>query len=136
MQEIGVVMVTRESELERLLTELVAVLPEPMWAAIIDDDGLLIACIPHSPAVSSDTIAAMTVTGTIASKRITGEIEGGSFRFSAIAGSQRQLIVVALDKKRFLSLGFSPQVQTHQIFGPLSEKVPEILKTLKMHFSA
>jgi predicted regulator of Ras-like GTPase activity (Roadblock/LC7/MglB family) len=129
-------MVTRESELERLLTELVQELPEPIWAAIVDNDGLMIACVPHSPVVSTDTIAAMTVTGSIAAKRISSEIGGGSFRFNAVAGSKRQLIVVAMDKRRYLSLGFSPHVQTHQIFGPLSEKVPEILKTLKMHFSA
>jgi predicted regulator of Ras-like GTPase activity (Roadblock/LC7/MglB family) len=129
-------MVTRESELERLLIELARELPEPFWAAIIDNDGLLIACVPQSPVISTDQIAAMTVTGTVASKRISGEIGGGSFRFSAIAGSKRQLIVVAIDSKRFLSLGFKPQVQTNQIFGPLSEKVPEILKTLRMHFSA
>jgi predicted regulator of Ras-like GTPase activity (Roadblock/LC7/MglB family) len=130
------VMVTRESELERLLIELAGTLPQPLWTAIIDNDGLLIACVPPIPVITTDQIAAMTVTGTIASRRIAGEIEGGSFRFTAIAGSKRQLIVVALDRKRFLSLGFPPQVQTHQIFGPLSEKVPEILQTLKMNFSA
>jgi predicted regulator of Ras-like GTPase activity (Roadblock/LC7/MglB family) len=129
-------MVTRESELERLLLELAAELPDPMWAAIIDNDGLLIACVPPQPVISTDQIAAMTVTGMVAAKRIADEIDGGSFRFAAVAGSKRQLIVVAMDGKRFLSLGFKPQVQTHQIFGPLSEKVPEILKTLKMKFSA
>jgi predicted regulator of Ras-like GTPase activity (Roadblock/LC7/MglB family) len=129
-------MATRESELERLLVELAAELPDPLWAAIVDNDGLLIACVPQVPVISPDQIAAMTVTGTVAAKRITGEIEGGSFRFTAVAGSKRQLIVVAMDSKRFLSLGFNPQVQTHQIFGPLSDKVPEILKTLNMNFSA
>ncbi len=129
-------MVTRESELERLLIELARDLPEPFWAAIIDNDGLIIACVPQSPVISIDEIAAMTVTGTTAAKRISGEIGGGSFRFTTIAGSKRQLFIVAIDGKRFLSMGFKPQVQTNQIFGPLSAKVPEILKTLKMHFSA
>ena len=129
-------MVTRESELERLLIELSEELPQPMWAAIIDNDGLLIACVPADPVITPDKIAAMTVTGAVAARRISSEIEGGNFRFTAVAGSKRQLIVVAIDGKRFLSFGFQPQVQTHQIFGPLSDKVPEILKTLKMHFSA
>ena len=129
-------MVTRESELERLLSELSVELPQPMWAAIIDNDGLLIACVPADPVITTDQIAAMTVTGAVAARRISSEIEGGSFRFTAVAGSKRQLLVVAIDAKRFLSFGFQPQVQTHQIFGPLRDKVPEILKTLKMHFSA
>jgi predicted regulator of Ras-like GTPase activity (Roadblock/LC7/MglB family) len=129
-------MVTRESELERLLTELLGELPDPMWGAIIDSDGLIIACVPEAPVISAEQIAAMTVTAAIAAKRIATEIEGGSFRFSAVAGSQRQMVVVAMNSKRYLSLGFVPQVQTHQIFGPLSEKVPEIMKTLNMHFSA
>jgi predicted regulator of Ras-like GTPase activity (Roadblock/LC7/MglB family) len=129
-------MVTRESELERLLTELAGELPDPMWVAIIDSDGLIIACVPGAPVVSTEQIAAMTVTAAMTAKRITTEIEGGSFRFSAAAGSQRQMVVVAMNSQRYLSLGFKPQVQTHQIFGPLSEKVPEILKTLRMHFSA
>jgi predicted regulator of Ras-like GTPase activity (Roadblock/LC7/MglB family) len=132
----GLAMVTRESELERLLGELSMELPQPMWAAIIDNDGLLIACVPADPVITTDQIAAMTVTGAVAARRITGEIGGGSYRFTAVAGSKRQLIIVAIDTKRFLSFGFQPQVQTHQIFGPLSEKVPEILNTLKMHFSA
>lgn len=132
----GSPMVTRESELERLLFELARDLPEPFWVAIVDNDGLLIASVPQTPLISTDEIAAMTVTGTVAAKRITAEIGGGSFRFTAVAGSKRQLIIVAIDGKRFLSLGFKPQVQTHQIFGPLSEKVPEILKTLKMNLSA
>jgi predicted regulator of Ras-like GTPase activity (Roadblock/LC7/MglB family) len=128
-------MVTRESELERLLYDLVADLPDPIWAAIIDNDGLLIASVPPTPPISADRIAAMTVSSTLTSKRVVGEIDGGSFRFAVTAGSKRQLVAVAIDGKRFLSLGLLPQVQTHQIFGPLSEKVPEILKTLKMHFS-
>jgi predicted regulator of Ras-like GTPase activity (Roadblock/LC7/MglB family) len=128
-------MVTRESELERLLYDLVADLPDPIWAAIIDNDGLLIASVPPTPPISADRIAAMTVSSTLTSKRVVGEIDGGSFRFVVTAGSKRQLVAVAIDSKRFLSLGLLPQVQTHQIFGPLSEKVPEILKTLKMHFS-
>lgn len=129
-------MVTRESELERLLSELAVDLPDPIWAAIIDNDGLLIACVPDVPVISTDQIAAMTVTTTAAAQRVTGEVDGGSFRFAAVAGSKRQLVAVAMDSERTLSLGFKPHVQTHQIFGPLSEKVPEILKTLKMRFSA
>lgn len=129
-------MVTRESELERLLGELAQDLPDPKWVAIIDDDGLLIACIPRTPAISTDQIAAMTAASTAAGKRVVSEIDGGRFRFAVNAGSKRQLVVVAMDRKRLLSMGFKPQVQMHQIFGPLSDKVPEILKTLKMHFSA
>ena len=129
-------MVTRQSELERLLGELSRELPDPLWIAIIDSDGLLIASTPPEAEISLDQIAAMTATTTIASKRVIGEIAGGSFRFAAIAGSARQLVSLALDNQRYLSLGFLPQVQTHQIFGPLSEIVPQILETLRKHFSA
>jgi predicted regulator of Ras-like GTPase activity (Roadblock/LC7/MglB family) len=95
-------MVTRQSELIRVLTAIQAELMKPLWVALVDDDGLMVACVPESPEGGADQIAAMTAAGVLTAKRVLGEVEGGSLRFVTIAGSQSQLLIVSVDRKRFL----------------------------------
>jgi predicted regulator of Ras-like GTPase activity (Roadblock/LC7/MglB family) len=128
-------MVTRQSELIRILTAIQAELTKPLWVALVDDDGLMVACVPEEPAGGSDQIAAMTAAGVLTAKRVLGEVEGGSLRFITISGSQSQLLIVSVDRKRFLSIGLNPQVSAQTAFGPLSKWVPELLQVLRKRFS-
>ncbi|MCK5319051.1 MAG: roadblock/LC7 domain-containing protein [Anaerolineales bacterium] len=129
-------MVTRQSELIRVLETIAEELPEPLWVALVDDDGLLVACVPSQPPVNVDQISAMTAALALTAMRVLGEIDAEEFRYSSVTGSERQLLLVALDGKRFLSIGLEPDVVVQTVFRPLSRRVAELLKVLKMRFSA
>jgi predicted regulator of Ras-like GTPase activity (Roadblock/LC7/MglB family) len=131
----GVDMVTRQSELIRVLETIAEELPDPLWVALVDDDGLLVACVPSQPPVNVDQISAMTAALALTSIRVLGEINAEEFRYSTVAGSERQLLLVALDGKRFLSIALGPDVVVRTTFRPLSRRVTELLKILKMRFS-
>jgi len=128
-------MVTRQSELIRVLETIAEELPDPLWVALVDDDGLLVACVPSQPPVSVDQISAMTAALALTAMRVLVEINAEEFRYSSVAGSERQLLLVALDGKRFLSIGLGPDVVVQTTFRPLSRRVAELLKILKMRFS-
>jgi predicted regulator of Ras-like GTPase activity (Roadblock/LC7/MglB family) len=128
-------MVTRQSDLLQVLTAIQNDLGQPIWVALVDDDGLMVASVPESPSLGSERIAAMTAAGVIPAKRVLGEVEGGSLRFVTFAGSRAQVLVVAVDQKRFLSIGLSPLISVQSTFGPLSQRVPEIIKILKKRYS-
>lgn len=129
-------MVTRQSELIRVLETIAEELPDPLWVALVDDDGLLVACVPSQPPVNVDQISAMTAALALTAIRVLGEIEAAEFRYSSVTGSDRQLLLVALDGKRFLSIGLGPDIAVQTAFRPLSRRVAELLKILKMRFSA
>ncbi len=128
-------MVTRQSELIRVLETIAEELPDPLWVALVDDDGLLVACVPSQPPVNVDQVSAMTAALALTAIRVLGEINAEEFRYSTVAGSERQLLLVALDGKRFLSIGLGPDVVVQTTFRPLSRRVTELLKILKMRFS-
>ena len=132
----GVDMVTRQSELIRVLETMAEELPDPLWVALVDDDGLLVACVPSQPPVNVDQISAMTAALALTAIRVLGEIDAAEFRYSNVTGSERQLLLVALDGKRFLSIGLGPDVVVQNVFRPLSRRLAELLKILKMRFSA
>lgn len=127
--------VTRQSELMRALSGIQAELLQPLWVALVDDDGLMVACVPEAPGIGAERIAAMTAAGVLTAKRVLSEVDGGSMRFVTIAGAQSQLLVVVVDQKRFLSIGLNPQVSAQTTFGPLSTWVPELLRVLKKRYS-
>lgn len=132
----GVDMVTRQSELIRVLGTIAEELPDPLWVALVDDDGLLVACVPSQPPVNVDQISAMTAALALTAIRVLGEIDAAEFRYSSVTGSERQLLLVALDGKRFLSIGLRPDIVVQTVFRPLSRRLAELLNILKMRFSA
>jgi len=129
-------MVTRQSELLHVLSTIHGELAEPLWVACVDDDGLMVACVPEAPSIGAERIAAMTAAGVLTATRVLSEVEGGAMRFLTIAGAQSQLLVVVVDQKRFLSIGLNPQVSAQSTFGPLSNWVPELLRVLKKRYSS
>lgn len=128
-------MVTRQSELERILSQLAGELPAPHWVALIDDQGLVLSCVPEDPVVDEDRVSAMTAAVVGLGERVMQEVEGGRLRYANVAGSRRQYLMVVLDSERLLSIGLDPQVPTQATFKPLSRWVPELLKTLSRRFS-
>lgn len=129
-------MATRQSELQRVLGLLSKELPEPLWVALVDGDGLIVACVPSNPPVGSDRISAMAAASQLMGERVLGEIEGGSLRFASIAGSLRQHLTVVVKRDHLLSIGLGPEVPAQATFGPLGRWVPELLHVLNMRFTA
>lgn len=127
-------METRQSELIRVLQGLASELPDPDWVALVDSDGLIMACIPDRPVVGEDRISAMTAASLIMADRVLEEIEGGRLRFASIAGAKRQQLTVALGSERLLSIGLGPEVPAQATFASLTRWVPELIAALKRSF--
>ena len=128
-------MVTRQSELLRVLSKLAEELPDPHWVALVDSDGLVMACVPDEPSVDPEGISAMTAALVITGERVLEEIEGGQFHYASVSGSRRQLLMVLLSKDRFLSIGLGPKVPPRATFSLLSRRIPELLHALQMRFT-
>jgi predicted regulator of Ras-like GTPase activity (Roadblock/LC7/MglB family) len=127
--------VTRQSELIRVLGQMAADLPNPDWVALVDNDGLLVACVPSEPPVEIDRISAMTAASVMMGNRVLDEIDGGRMRYASIAGSDRQHLTVMVSPDRLLSIGLRPEVAAQATFGALGKWLPEVLKVLRMRFT-
>lgn len=128
-------MVTRQSELVRVLDLISKELPGPQWVALVDNDGLVVACVPPKPVVEPERISAMTAASAMMAERVLAEVEGGKLRFASIAGSKRQHLTVYISPDRMLSIGLGPQVPAQATFAALGRWVPELLKVLKMRLT-
>lgn len=124
-------MTTRESELVRVLSGLADELPDPLWVALVDDQGLVLSCVPDDPVVPEERISAMTAAVVNMGERVLTEVEGGGLRYVSVAGSKRQYLMVVLTTERLLSIGLAPKVPAQATFGPLSRYVPELLAALQ-----
>ncbi|OGO19677.1 MAG: hypothetical protein A2Z14_14850, partial [Chloroflexi bacterium RBG_16_48_8] len=87
---------TRQDELIRILSSLSDSLAKVYWVALVDHDGLVMACVPPNPEVSPESIAAMTAAMASTVERILGEIDGGQLRYSSVVGSRRHHVTVLL----------------------------------------
>ena len=125
-------MVTRQSELQKVLTTLADELPGPLWVALVDDNGLIMASVPPDPLITTDRISAMTAASVMMGERVLDEIEAGDLRYASIAGEDRQLLTVVLGEGNYLSIGLGPEVPPRATFGALSRRVPEIIRTITM----
>lgn len=128
-------METRESELTRVLDNLASELPRPYWVALVDHDGLVVACVPPEPPIEPDRISAMTAASTMMGERVLAELDGGTLRYASLAGAKRQLLTVSLGPEHFLSIGLGPEVSPRATFGPLSKRVPEVIRAMKKRFT-
>jgi len=126
---------TRQDELIRILSSLSQSLPEVYWVALVDHDGLMMACVPSKPEVSPESIAAMTAAMATTVERILGEIDGGQLRYSSIVGSRRHLVTLYLPEGRLLTIGLPPDISPQKTFQPIREWIPELLNVLKMRFT-
>ena len=129
-------MVTRQSELLRVLGLLMEELPSPHWVALVDSDGLVVACVPAEPPINPERISAMTAAFVMTGDRVLEEIEAGHYRYSSIAGATRQLVAVRLSEDRFLSIGLGPEIPPRTTFSLLRRRVPELINALQMRFGA
>jgi predicted regulator of Ras-like GTPase activity (Roadblock/LC7/MglB family) len=126
---------TRQDELIRILDSLAESLPEVYWIVLVDQDGLVMACIPSKPEVSPESIAAMTAAMATTVERILGELDGGQLRYTSVVGSRRHHVTILLPEGRLLTIGLPPDTSPQKTFQPIRQWIPELLNVLKMRFT-
>lgn len=127
---------TRQDELIRILTSLADSFTDVYWIALVDHEGLVMACVPPKPEVSPESIAAMTAAMATTVERIMDEIDGGQLRYSSIVGSKRHHVTILLPEGRLLTIGLPPDVSPQKTFQPIRQWIPELLNVLKMRFTS
>jgi predicted regulator of Ras-like GTPase activity (Roadblock/LC7/MglB family) len=127
---------TRQDELIRILTSLADSFDDVYWTALVDHEGLVMACVPPRPEVSPESIAAMTAAMATTVERIMEEIDGGQLRYTSVVGSKRHHVTILLPEGRLLTLGLPPDVSPQKTFKPIRQWIPELLKVLKMRFTS
>jgi len=128
-------MATRQDELDRVLQRISQEIPDSSWVALVDGDGLIVACVPDLPAVDVDAISAMTAASSALGARVLKEVAGGGLRYVIVAGSERQHICFSLRDGYLISISLRPEVPAHATFRPLSRWLPNLLGVLKMRLT-
>jgi predicted regulator of Ras-like GTPase activity (Roadblock/LC7/MglB family) len=126
---------TRQDELIRVLSLLAENLNEVKWIALVDRDGLLMACVPADPGVHPEGIAAMTAALSTMGERILGEIDGGRLRYTSVVGSRCHHMTVMLPEGHLLTIGLPPEAQLQKTFRPIRQWIPELLNVLRKRFT-
>jgi|Deesub1362A_J573_1020465.scaffolds.fasta_scaffold03735_3 predicted regulator of Ras-like GTPase activity (Roadblock/LC7/MglB family) len=124
-------MVTRESELARVLGAIAKELPDPRWVTLLDEDGLLVASAPDLQKVDSTRAAAVSAALVATANRVMAELEGGDLRYASVAGSGCHNLVIALANGRALSIGLPPNQPAQVAFGPLRKWASELTQVLE-----
>jgi len=125
-------MATRQDELDRVLTRIHQEIPDSDWVALVDGDGLILACVPNLTAVDVDAVSAMTAATTSLGRRVLSEVAGGDLRYVVVAGSERQHLCFNLRDGYLISISLKPQVPAHATFRPLSRWLPNLMSVLEM----
>lgn len=127
-------MTTRQAELQRVLQSLSDEIPRAEWVALVDQNGLMVSCVPPEPPIESDRVAAMAAAAAQTAERVLAELEGGALRFAAITGSRRQHLTVFLSRERLLTIGLPPEIEAQSIVPSLQRWVPELIQVLKRRY--
>lgn len=127
-------MVTRQAELQRVLSSLSQEIGRADWVALVDQNGLLVSAVPADPPVDSDRVAAMAAAVAQTAERVLSEIDGGALRFATVTGARRQHLTVFLSRDRLLAIGLSPDVEAQTVIPPLMRWVPELIQVLKRRY--
>ena len=129
-------MITRQSELQRVLASLGDEIHQAEWVALVDENGLMVSSVPAEPSVDSDRIAAMTAAVAQTAERVLSELEGGKLRFATVTGAQRQHLTVFLSPERLLAIGLPPEVEAQSVIPHLMRWVPELIQVLKRRYAS
>jgi predicted regulator of Ras-like GTPase activity (Roadblock/LC7/MglB family) len=129
-------MITRQSELQRVLGNLADELRVAEWVALVDQNGLMVSSIPPEPPIDSDRIAAMTAAVAQTAERVLFELDGGKLRFASVTGAQRQNLTVFLSADRLLAIGLPPDTEAQSVIPHLMRWVPELIQVLKRRYAS
>lgn len=127
-------MITRESELQRVLGSLLEEIGKAEWVALVDQNGLMVSSAPANLPLDADRVAAMAAATAQSAERVLTELDGGSLRFATVTGSRRQHLTVFLSRDRLLAIGLPPEAEAQAVTPHLMQWVPELIQVLKRRY--
>lgn len=127
-------MITRESELQRVLGSLLGEIGQAEWVALVDQNGLMVSSAPPELPLDPDRVAAMAAATAQSAERVLAELDGGALRFATVTGARRQHLTVFLSRDRLLAIGLSPDAEAQAIIPYLTRWVPELIQVLKRRY--
>ncbi|HHO50470.1 MAG TPA: hypothetical protein ENK18_06235 [Deltaproteobacteria bacterium] len=121
--------VSRSEKLSRLLKGLSTTTPDIEGAAVIDNDGLMIASALQQDS-NDDSVAAMSAALLGLSERIVSELQRGSFEMVMIRGDAGFVILTRSGPEAVLAALASESAKLGLIFLDVSRAAKEIARLL------
>ena len=119
----------RADQITKLLKTLSSTTPDVEAAAVIDNDGLVMAsALPAD--VDDDSVAAMSAALLGIGERITGELKRGSFELVMVRGDQGYLILARCGPDAVLALMATKSAKLGLIFLDATRTAKEIARQL------
>jgi predicted regulator of Ras-like GTPase activity (Roadblock/LC7/MglB family) len=127
-------MITRQSELQRVLGSLSQDLENAEWVALVDQNGLMVSSYPAELSLDPDRVAAMAAALAQTAERVLSELDGGTLRFATVTGAKRQHLTVFLSRDRILTISLPPEAEAQAVIPSLMQWVPELIRVLKRRY--
>lgn len=102
------------------------------WSVLVDYDGLILANYPENLDLDLDPVIAASAHIMRMGERAQDELPFGKWRYTLLAGSDLQQMVMHLNREVALSIAFGSRTPIHKIFGGLKEVVPALMRALDL----
>jgi predicted regulator of Ras-like GTPase activity (Roadblock/LC7/MglB family) len=102
------------------------------WSVLLDYDGLILANYPENLQVDLDPVIAASAHIMRMGERAQDELPFGKWRYTLMAGSDLQQLVLHLNREVALSIAFGSRTPIHKIFGSLKDVVPALMRSLDL----
>lgn len=120
---------TRAESLTRLLRNLASTTPNVEAAAVVDNDGLMIASsLPAD--IADDAVAAMSAALLGMSERAVQELRRGQFELIMLRGSEGFTILARCGEEGVLTVLARPEAKLGLIFLDVTRTSKEITRVL------
>lgn len=120
---------SRSEQIARLIKSLSTTTPDIEGAAVIDNDGLMIASA-LSQETNDDSVAAMGAALLGLSERIVGELRRGDFEMVMLRGDQGFVIMTRSGPEAVLAVLASKNAKLGLIFLDVSRAAKEVARLL------
>lgn len=100
------------------------------WAAVVDYDGLLLASYPPEAEVNLENAAAATAHMLSLGEKAQAEVDFGKWRYTLMAGSNLQQLLIHLNNEVVLTLGIGSKTSLSKAFTSVREVVPDLVRAL------
>ena len=92
------------------------------WSVLVDYDGLILANYPEKLEVDLDPVIAASAHIMRMGEMAQAELPFGKWRYTLMAGSDLQQLVMHLNREVALSIAFGSRTPIHKIFASLSSR--------------
>ncbi|MFN2147142.1 MAG: hypothetical protein ACK2T2_02025 [Anaerolineales bacterium] len=102
------------------------------WSVLVDYDGLILANYPEKLEVDLDPVIAASAHIMRMGEMAQAELPFGKWRYTLMAGSDLQQLVMHLNREVALSIAFGSRTPIHKIFASLKNVVPALMRALDL----